>query len=181
MQHHTTVNKEWGVFKIHCIDDGLHDSRKAKPNMGRIKQTLTAEPKLDDNDVALPDMDLILRHLAFAAVVFHSHLALSHPIWRTVGVPNQWSSVVFLWNSFFFHGTSIWIAFHPCLLGISCHLAVCWLIVILFLTSLPYSLHFFLVSSTIAGHRCFLSSQFLPELLPSWLPLISRPLHLLFT
>jgi hypothetical protein len=80
VQHHTTVNKEWGVFKIHCIDDGLHDSTKAKPKMGRIKQTLTAEPKLDNDDVAFPDMDLFMRHLAYAAVVFHSHLALSHPI-----------------------------------------------------------------------------------------------------
>jgi hypothetical protein len=63
MQHHTTVNKDSGVFKIHCIDDGLHDSRKAKPKMGRIKQTLTAEPKLDNDDVAFPDMDLFMRHL----------------------------------------------------------------------------------------------------------------------
>lgn len=63
-----------------------------------------------------------------------------------------------LWDSFFFHCTSIWIAFHPCLLGISCHLAVCWLIVIFFLASLPNSLHFSYVSSTPADHRSFLSS-----------------------
>ena len=98
-------------------------------------------------------MDLFMWHLAYAAVVFHSHLALSHPIWRLLG-----ESSFGILSSSIAHPFGL--CFYPCLLGISCNLTVCCLTVIFVLASLPYSMHFSSVSSIPAGHRCFLSSHF---------------------